>query len=105
MPTEEIKIKKCYIVKLSIGFDVQIDASELSKVLMAWKNGSIEQLKQGFIRGDLIGAIIADTERTSQITDNFDSRTGKKIAGELRPLKDIFKDIKLLPGQDQKKLK
>lgn len=116
MKEEKPKIKKCFIVKASIGFDIQIDEEELPKAMEIWGTGKIGQFKQGFLRGDLIAGIIEDKKRRSEVIDrNFDiekmnrlyEQTGDKLKPyeKLTSLKDIFADLKLLPGKQPKQLK
>ena len=98
-------MKRAYIIKTSIGQDVQIDEEELPKALKTWADGNIEQFRQGFVRGDLIGLVVVDSARMKTVESVFNHKTGQREGGELKPLPDIFKGkILLLEGKDSVKL-
>jgi hypothetical protein len=82
-----------YIVKLSVGFDLRIEESELSRAMGIWRSGDIGKFKQGMIMGKFIAGIIEDKDR--EVVRDFDPGTGKRFEG-MRPLRDVFGDVKLI---------
>ena len=92
----KVILKKGFIIKTTIGETIPIDADEVEKAERAYLAGKevMVTFRQGKVRGDLIGVIKQDEDRVA--IENFDGRTGKTTAGELKPLSDIFKDLNLL---------
>lgn len=107
--TKHIKLKRGFIVKLTVRHDIQIEEDELEKAMEIWATGKIGIFRQGAIRGDLIACIVPDKERIVN-TDfgGYNKKGDYEPRWEFRPLADIFKDvesIKKLPINKQKLLK
>ena len=95
----QAQVKRGYLLKMSVGkFEIQIDEDELPKVIEAMKMGAIIKLRRGIIRSDLIAGIIEDRERIVVIEKLNPDMTRRS---EVRLLKDIFKDTKLLTDREK----
>jgi len=99
----EAKVKRGYLLKTSVGFDIQIDADEIPKALQAHKSEKLAKFKRGFVSGRFIAGIVEDRERIV-VEERF--KNGKRYE-EVRLLKDIFQGMeleKLVGGEQPKQL-
>jgi len=103
MNTVKTQVKKGYLIKMSVGFEIQIEEDELNKAILAINTGKPMRFKRGIIRGDLIAGIIEDGERV--VVEKLDPDTGERHA-EMKPLGDVFKGVefKQLKPDDKKLL-
>ena len=99
---------KCYLVKLSDKTEISIDGDEVQTVVAGITSGSIVQCKQGMFNPSFFVALVEDEDRLRDLvtTEGKMGFTGEGknmrqewipgTAKELKPLRDIFADMKLL---------
>ena len=95
------EIKNCYLVELSNKTKIQIDPDELSKVLEGIKSGMPVIVRQGIFNPSFFVSIVKDEKRITEILesnerDRFNIEHGNSKPKQLRPLSDIFREVKLL---------
>lgn len=87
--TVKATVKRGYLVKMSVGFDLRIDADELPMIVTIWKSGDIGKFRQGIIKGSYIAGVIEDRERIV-VEHDFNPGTGERYE-RVRLLADVFK--------------
>ena len=83
-----IQTQKGYLVKMSVGFEIQADEDELAGLIEAIKKGGMIKLKRGIIKADFVAGIIEDKERVMSVERISDGGTR---TSETKLLADIFK--------------
>lgn len=98
-------IKTCYLIELSNKRNISIDAEELPKVLEGIKSGNPVIVKQGIFNPSFFVSIVKDEKRITEVFEEnkmrkFDIEQGTAKLAELKPLENIFKELKLLKGPE-----
>ena len=93
-------ITKQFLVKMSIGFDLIIEESELPKAVVIWKSGDVGIFKQGMIKGSFIAGIVEYKDRVIIVKiDDYGHQTR-----ETKQLTNVFKGLDLKQLTDKKLL-
>ncbi len=92
-------IKTCYLIELSNKQSIPIDTDELPKVLQGIKSGNPVIVRQGIFNPSFFIDIVIDKKRILEIAefnrDNaFAIKEGLLEKNELKPLKDIFAEVR-----------
>jgi hypothetical protein len=77
-----------YVIKMSAGVDIHIDASEVEKVMTGLKTGNSVKVRQGIFNPSFYVAIVEDRQR---------------IESELRKLRDIDQHNRYLDAGEKPK--
>ncbi len=90
-----------YLIELSNKTKIQIDPDELESVLQGIKSGNPVRVRQGIFNPSFFVSIVEDTKRIKALIEHnnrndFNIKQGYEKPAKLKPLKDIFKEIKKL---------
>ena len=87
-------------VILSTKAEVQIEPSEVPKVMEAIASGGVVKVKQGIINPSYVVAVVEDEQRRQIFLDETRYDNEKRGRG-MKPLKDILDETLLLSNGNQ----